>query len=131
MGNGKWERSYEICYNRFVGVSSETSHVSLCDLSQRGTHFYTRALGRKNLSALFLSLPIDSFSVYFKKSTDRFKKRISTCCDPQFPRKVGEYTTFDGISSQRVVPRYGTVGKSEKFLPAESEKPSQSKVLTA
>jgi len=101
MGYG--EKQHREKCNTFLGVSSEIPHVSLCIyVAWRGTHFYRR-LRDKTFRWLFLSPlcgrevsgsnplsfpklgggnsnrqstrphPIDSFSGYFKKSTERIR----------------------------------------------------------
>lgn len=63
IGHGTERRSGERFYTFNVGVSSETSHVSLCsDRQKRDTHNFISRLDHKS-RRLFLSLPIDSFSV--------------------------------------------------------------------
>ena len=65
------------CYYNNVGVSSETSHVSLCGRTQRDAHsVLSRLLGIPG-ERLFLSLPIDSFSGYFKKLTDYTQRGLT------------------------------------------------------
>lgn len=61
IGHGTERRSGERFYTFNVGVSSETSHVSLCsDRQKRDTHNFISRLDHKS-RRLFLSLPIDSY----------------------------------------------------------------------